>query len=89
MTTKREPAIMFVKPGAVSDDDRSVLRDAGIIVVAIDDPASVRLVQAGHDLPASALLAAAGKAIQQSEAAQKAFGAALGKALELQFASKQ
>lgn len=82
MTT---PAIMFVKPGAISDADRLVLREAGVVVVAIDDPADVRVVQAGHDLPASALLAAAGRAIQSSETAEKAFGNAVAKALELQF----
>ena len=79
------PAIMFVKPGAISAEDKVVLREVNVIVVETDDPNAVRLVRAGHDLPASALLAAAGEAIQQSEYAGKVFGGAIAKALKLEF----
>jgi hypothetical protein len=82
------PAIMFVKPGAISPDDKAVLREAGVIVVETNDPDAVRLVQAGHDLPSSALLAAAGKAVQASEIAQAVFGITIAEALELQFSKK-
>jgi hypothetical protein len=83
-----EPTILFVKPGAISEEDKSALREAGVIVVSIDDPTSVRLVQAGRDLPTSALLAAAGKAVQASEYSQQTFGNAVGKALELEHEQK-
>lgn len=89
MVRKPEPTIMFVKPGAVSADDRATLLEAGIIVVQIDDPQAVKLVRAGVEVEAGALLNAAARAIKESEHSQKAFAIAVANAIELQFKARQ
>lgn len=76
---------MFVRPRAISEEDKGALRSAGVIVVETDDPANIRLVQAGHDLPTSALLAAAGAAISMSSTSEQAFGRLMAAALKAQF----
>lgn len=58
-----DQTILFVKPKAISQRDKKALRNAGVIVVEIDDPNSARLVKAAAELEGSALLRAAAKAI--------------------------
>jgi hypothetical protein len=82
---KREPTILFTKPGAVSADDAARLSAAGVIVVGVDNPADVKLVRAGTELDGSELLGLAGGALLASENAQKAFGTALAKHLAWKF----
>jgi hypothetical protein len=41
-----DPAVLFVKPGAVKAADKTALRKAGVIVVEIADPNEVRFVRA-------------------------------------------
>jgi hypothetical protein len=80
---------MFVRPGAISADDKSTLHGAGVLVIEIDDPQSAKLVRAGVELEAGAVLNAAAKAVRVSEYAQRAFGVAVAEAIELQFKSSQ
>ena len=88
MAKKSEPTIMFVKPAAISAEDKITLRDAGVIVIEIDDPQDAKLVRAGTELETGALLNAAAEAVSVSEYSQRAFGKAVSEAIKLQF-SKQ
>ncbi len=85
MARKTDPTIMFVKPSAISADDKSTLRDAGVIVIEIDDPQSAKLVRAGVELDVGTLLNCAASAIQKTSASELAFGKAVAKAIELHF----
>lgn len=60
-----DPAILFVKPGTIKGDDKDRLAAAGVVVVEVDDPQSVKLVRAHAELPQSALLEAAALAINE------------------------
>lgn len=61
-----DPSILFVKPKTISTKDKKVLQGAGVIVVEIDDPASVKFVRAGTELDSSEMLMAACQAISKS-----------------------
>lgn len=58
-----DPAILFVKPQAISQRDKKTLAAAGVIVVELDDPLSVKFVRASSELSSTSLLAAATDAI--------------------------
>lgn len=73
--------MLFVKPQSIQPDDKQRLEEAGVIVVEVDDPSSIKLMRAGAELPGSMLLKLAGIAIGQSESAEKKFGALVAKAL--------
>ena len=75
-----DPSILFIKPKAISQRDKKALQAAGVVVVEVDDPQSVRLVKANAELDGSALLRAAAKAISES-GYQTDVKAAFGKAL--------
>lgn len=82
-----DPAILFVKPNAIGPEDKTALRDAGVIVVEIDNPADAKFVRAGADfaeLSGSHLLLAACDAIQASgiSSVRAAFGEAVCAAIE-------
>lgn len=89
MVKKPEPTIMFVKPGAISADDKATLHGAGVLVIEIDDPQAAKLVRAGVELDAGAMLDAAAKAVRVSRFAEQAFGVAVADAIELQFKARQ
>lgn len=75
-----DPAVLFVKPKAISARDKKALQSAGIIVIEIDNPADAKFVRAGAELSGSELLTAAARAISTCEypnAARRAFGEAL------------
>lgn len=57
-----EAAIMFAKPGALKESDKTALHEVGVVVVEVDDPQSVKFVRAQTEVPAGDLLAAAAKA---------------------------
>jgi len=84
---KREPTIMFVRPGAITGDDKATLKGIGVVVIEIDNPQDVKLVRAGVELEAGALLNAAAKAIHKSSYSEVAFGNLVAEAIELQFAA--
>ena len=77
-----EPAVLFVKPGAIKANDKGRLSKAGIIVVEIEDPAAVKLVRAGMELSHSDLLMAAMQAITPSDYTCQSFGKAVAAAIE-------
>lgn len=77
-----DPALMLVKPGAVSAEDKTALRDAGVIVVEVEDPSAVRFMRAGYELPTTALLGAAVEAIIKSGGSTvQRFGEGVGAAI--------
>lgn len=77
-----EPAILFVKPKAISQRDKKMLREAGVLIVEIDDPASAKFVRANSELSGSEMLLAAVKAIKASSIAPDIFGKAICAAIE-------
>jgi hypothetical protein len=79
-----DPAILFVKPKAISQRDKKLLRDAGVIVVEIDNPSDVKFTRAGTEISGSAMLLAAAKAIPQSDFCKKAFAEAMCEAINLE-----
>lgn len=79
-----DPTILFVKPKAISQRDKKALQGAGVVVVEVEDPQSVRLLKANTELDGSAILRAAAKAISESgyqTDVKSAFGKALCAAL--------
>lgn len=86
-----DPAVLFVKPGAIKVSDKTHLRKAGVIVVEVANPEDVRFLRAegmlgAQELPVGDLLAAAAKAINfngMSEYSKKVFGQAVAEALTL------
>lgn len=72
-----DPAILFLKPNAISKYDRGLLRKAGVLVVEIDDPTAVKFTRAAIEIGDGEMLQAASKAIGKSEVAQKAFATAI------------
>lgn len=58
-----DPAILFVKPKAISQRDKKSLSAAGVIVVEVEDPNAVKFVRAAAELSSTSLLAAATDAI--------------------------
>jgi hypothetical protein len=69
-----DPAILFVKPDAISVDDKATLKAAGVLVVEIDDPASAKFTRAAAEVESTEMLRVAAKAIRSSEIATKEFG---------------
>lgn len=55
--------IFICKPGAIGAEDRTALRDAGVVVIELDDPAEFRLVRAQPELNAGDILKAALQAL--------------------------
>lgn len=60
------PMLMLVKRGAVSASGKALAHKAGVVVVECDDPASVKLLRADHEVSHGALLIAALTAIRSS-----------------------
>lgn len=76
-----DPSILFIKPGAILAEDKAALKEAGVIVVETDDPASIKLIRAGMELSHSDLLGCAGTALLRSQDAMTAFGKAVATAI--------
>lgn len=79
-----DPVILFVKPKAINESDKSALREAGIIVVEVDDLQSVKFTRAGAELSSTALLRCAAEVIQKAgyPSIQAAFGVAVCSAIQ-------
>jgi hypothetical protein len=58
-----DPAILFVKPKAISSRDKKTLQAAGVIVVEIEDLSAAKFVRAHAELSSTALLKAAAEAM--------------------------
>lgn len=76
-----DPSILFVKPKAISDEDKDTLRNAGIIVVEIENINDAKFVRPHSELSGSQLLHAAAKAVSSSDHATTVFGRAVAHAL--------
>ena len=76
-----DPAILFIKPGAVSPDDKTLLIAAGILVVEIENPQDAKFVRPYVELDGNELLKAAMEGLRGYDAATRDFGKALMKAL--------
>jgi hypothetical protein len=61
-----DPAILFVKPKAISQRDKKALQSAGVIVVEVENPSDMRLTRANADLSSTQLLVCATQAIAGS-----------------------
>lgn len=72
-----DPAILFVKPAAISDDDKATLKAAGVLVIEIDDPANAKFVRAGFEIGGGEMLKIAAQAIKGSDSVAREFGKAL------------
>lgn len=53
-----DPTILFVKPKAISQRDKKMLSNAGVLIVEIDDPASAKFVRAAAEVSSTEMLAA-------------------------------
>lgn len=51
-----DPAILFVRPRAISQRDKKMLQGAGIIIVEIDDPAGAKFVRAHTEISGGEML---------------------------------
>lgn len=78
-----EPAILFVKPKAISQSDKKSLRAAGVLVIEIDDPANAKFTRAGSEIDSTEMLSLAARAIRQSDYTTQAFGKLLCAALDM------
>jgi hypothetical protein len=58
-----DPAIMPVKIGTLSAEDKAALREAGVIVIEHENPESIRLVRAIAEVSASDMLKCAMQAL--------------------------
>lgn len=58
-----DPPILFVKPRAISKADKAILKEAGVIVIEVANPADVKFTRAHAEISGSALLTAALRAI--------------------------
>ena len=73
----KDPSILFVRPGAVNAAGKKALSDAGVVLIEIDDPASVKFVRASAEIATSDILAAALKGVKGSNYSEAAFAKAL------------
>lgn len=63
-----DPAILFVKPGAVSAADKTALHDAGVVVVEVENPHDVKLVRASATIAGDAMFSALlGAVVEEGE----------------------
>ncbi len=60
-----DPAVLFVRPQSIATDDKAALVSAGIIVVEVEDPSSVKLIKAHAEVSGSDMMMAAMKAINE------------------------
>lgn len=72
----RDPAILFVRPKAIRAEDRAALAKAGVLVIEVDDPRSVKLTRPHAELEGSDLLRCAVETISEigNSAVQQSFG---------------
>lgn len=60
-----DPAILFVKPKAISAKDKKALQSAGVIVVEVENVNDVKLTRASPELAGSEILRVALRAIKR------------------------
>ena len=62
-----DPVILFVKPKAISAEDKKALQRARVIVVEIANVADAKLIRANTELPSTSLLRCAASAIAKAQ----------------------
>lgn len=72
-----DPAILFVKPGAISKEDKALLVAAGIVVVEIEKPQDAKFVRAAAELDGNELLRCAMEGMRGYDTAARDFGKAI------------
>lgn len=80
-----EKSVLAVRPGAVNQKDRAALREAGIVVIEVDDPANVRFLTPSQSLESDDLLYAAMRGLNApyaSDSSKALFVKILGDILE-------
>lgn len=88
-----EPSILFVKPKAINARDKKTLSAAGVIVIEVENVADVKFTRpssSAPELPNSALLHAASKAIADypHDGPKTLFGLAICAAIQAEAESK-
>lgn len=80
-----DPAILFVKPRAISVKDKRVLQTAGIIVIEIENPQDAKFVRANAEISSTDMLLCATRTIKNSNSdyIRAAFAKAICEAIEL------
>jgi hypothetical protein len=61
-----DPAVLFVRPKAISARDKKTLSSSGVIVVEIDDPTAVKFVRANAEITSTEMLRSALMAIAET-----------------------
>lgn len=79
----KDPAILFVKPKAISSADKKALSDAGVLVIEVADPHDVKLTRPHAELSGSELLGIAADVIANyaSTGVRDTFGSKICKAI--------
>src|SRR5690348_9953865 len=61
-----DPVLLIAKLGQLNDQDRSMLREAGIVVLEVQRPEEVRLVRPQPELDSGEILRAAMRVVKKS-----------------------
>jgi hypothetical protein len=80
----REPAILFIKPGAMKDHQKAKLTKAGVVCIEVDDPANVQFVRPSTALPVEEL--SHGELLAAAARAMLAFSGDYGRNFQAEFA---
>lgn len=75
----RDPAILFVKPQAISQRDKKMLQGAGILIVEINDPQNAKFIRARTEIFGGEMLTIACSVIGNNSSAmvREAFAKAI------------
>lgn len=63
-----EVTLLPVKPGSLTIEDKTILREVGVIVIEHENPHEIRLLRPSAEVAASDLLMCAMKALATSDA---------------------
>lgn len=77
-----EITLLPVKPGTLTEEDKSSLRNAGVVVIEHEDPASLRLLKPACELTSNELLLAAMRGVMRDDGAKQVFANNVAKFLE-------
>lgn len=61
-----EVTLLPIKPGTMTDADKTILREAGVIVVEHENPSELKLLRPGIEIESSTILVCAMKALAKS-----------------------
>src|SRR5262245_12591862 len=66
-----DPAILFIRPNAISRADKKKLEQAGVLIVEIENPADAKFVRAHAEIESTEMLGLAAKAINGAKYADE------------------